>query len=214
MASIGQNIIKHEIRYDLEMIANLVESKAKVLDIGCGDGELLNFLKAKKNIDGRGIEISQELVGKALKQGLSVIQGDAENDLSFYPNQKFDYAILSQTLQATRDPKKMLQEMLRIAKFAIVSVPNFAHYKTRWHLMIKGTMPVNKTIPFEWYETPNIHFCSIHDFKNLCSKLDFSIEKEVFLTAKRKLNGVFGNKHIANFMAEYAIFLVSQNCHP
>jgi len=209
--SIGQNIVKHQIRYDLEIIAQLINPNKKVLDIGCGDGELLEFLTKTKNVDARGLELSQELVAKSLKRGISVIQGDAENDLGFYPNNSFDYAILSQTLQATKNPKEILQEMLRIADFAVVSLPNFAHFVTRFHLLFKGTMPVNETIPFQWYETPNIHFCSIKDFENLCHELGFVVRQKIFLTSKRRLLGFLGHDSIANFFAEYGIFLITKN---
>ena len=211
MTYIGQNIIKHQIRYDLEIIANLIKPNSKVLDIGCGDGELLEFLKKTKNINGRGLEISQSQVSKALMRGLSVIQGDAENDLSVYPNRSFDYAVLSQTLQATHNPKEILEEMLRISEFAIVSFPNFAHIKNRLHLLWHGSMPISKTIPFEWYETPNIHFCSINDFEKLCKQLDFVIKEKVFLTSKHKLISFFGHGAIANLFAEYGIFLITKN---
>ncbi|OFW81151.1 MAG: methionine biosynthesis protein MetW [Alphaproteobacteria bacterium RIFCSPLOWO2_01_FULL_40_26] len=207
---IGQNIVTHQIRYDLEIIASLIKPNSKVLDIGCGSGELLQFLREKKNVDGRGLEISQQQVSKALMCGLSVIHGDAENDLGFYPDNNFDYAILSQTIQATHDPKKILTEMLRIAEFAIVSLPNFAHFKNRLHLLFKGTMPVNKAIPFEWHDTPNIHFCSIRDFEKLCESLNFSIKKKIFLTAKRRLISFLGHEIIANLFAEYGIFLITK----
>ena len=206
----GENIIKHRIRYDLEIIANLIKPNSRVLDIGCGDGELLNFLKNNKNIDGRGLEISQGQVSKCLMRGLSVIQGDAENDLGFYPNRNFDYAVLSQTIQATHNPKKILQEMLRIAEYAVISLPNFAHFKNRLHLLFKGTMPVNKSIPFQWYETPNIHFCSIADFEKLCDDLHFNIEKKVFLTHKHQLISFLKHDMIANIFAEYGIFLITK----
>ncbi len=210
MKFVGENITKHNIRYDLEIIAQVIKPNSKVLDIGCGDGELLEFLKKTKNVDARGLEISQSQVSKALAKGLSVIQGDAENDLNFYPNRNFDYAILSQTIQATKNPKEILEEMLRIAEFAIVSLPNFAHFKNRLHLLFKGTMPVNKNIPFEWYETPNIHFCSIKDFEILCHKLDFTIRNKVFLTSKHRLLSFLGKDSIANFFAEYGIFLITK----
>lgn len=209
--AIGQNIIRHKIRYDLEIISGLVEEKTKILDIGCSDGELLEFLKKHKKIDGSGLEISQIAVSKALSKGLSVIQGDAENDLTYYPDQKFDYAILSQTIQTTKDPKKMLEEMLRIAKFAIISLPNFANIKNRLHLLLKGSMPVSKSLPFEWYNTPNIHFCSILDFENLCQEMNLTIEKKVFLTSKHKLINFPGSSLMANLFAEYGIFLITKN---
>lgn len=208
--NIGQNIVKHQIRYDLEIIAQLIKPNSKVLDIGCGDGELMEFLKKTKNIDVRGLEISQAQVSKVLMRGLSAIQGDAEKDLTFYPNNSFNYAILSQTIQATHNPKEILEEMLRIAEFAIVSLPNFAHFKNRLHLLFKGSMPVNKNIPFQWFETPNIHFCSIKDFEKLCSQLEFSIKEKVFLTAKHKLISFLGHDNVANLFAEYGIFLISK----
>lgn len=209
--NVGENIVRHDIRYDLEMIAGLIKPKTKVLDIGCGNGDLLNFLKKTKNVDARGLEISQESVSIALSKGISVIQGDAENDLTYYPDNHFDYAILSQTIQATHQPKEILQEMLRIANYAVISLPNFAHIKNRLYLLFKGTMPVSKTLPFEWYDTPNTHFCSIEDFKNLCKELDYCIEEEVFLTSKHRLTHLLGNKMFSNLFAEYGIFLISKN---
>ncbi len=211
MTSIGQNIVKHQIRFDLEIIAELIKPNSKVLDIGCGDGELLEFLKKTKNADARGLEISQAQVSQALMRGISAIQGDAENDLTFYPDRSFDFAILSQTIQATHRPKEILEEMLRIAEFAVISLPNFAHFKNRLHLLCKGSMPVNKNIPFEWFETPNIHFCSIKDFEKLCGQLGFSVKKKIFLTAKQQLLGVLGHNYLANFFAEYGIFLITKN---
>lgn len=210
-SSVGQNIIKRNIRYDLEIIADLVKPNSKVLDIGCGNGELLEFLKKTKNIDGRGLEISQQQISQALQRGIPAIHGDAESDLSFYPDNNFDFAILSQTIQATHRPKEILEEMLRIAEFAIVSLPNFANFRNRFHLLLKGTMPVNKSIPFQWYDTPNIHFCSIKDFEKLCTNMGFTLKKKSFLTAKHKLLGVLGNDKLANFFAEYGIFLISKN---
>ena len=199
------------IRQDLKIIASLIKPQTRVLDIGCGDGELLQYLRENKNVDARGIEVSQQQVSKAMMRGLSVIHGDAENDLADYPDQSFDYAILSQVIQSTRKPDIIMQEMLRIAKYAIVSLPNFAHIKNRWHLAVKGTMPVNKTIPYEWYETPNIHFCSIKDFKNFCEKLNLTIENEVFLNGKYRFKNIFNNKYFANLFAEYGIFVVIKN---
>jgi methionine biosynthesis protein MetW len=207
----NQNINSNKIRYDLLAIANLINAKSKVLDIGCGDGELLHFLKNTKNIDGRGLEISHTQVSKALIRGLSVIHGNAENDLSIYPDKSFDYAVLSQTIQATQNPPKILLEMLRIANYAIVSLPNFAHIRNRFDLMFKGQMPVNKTLPYQWYETPNIHFCSILDFEKLCYDLGFSIQEKIFLTSNHRFLGVFANKFFANLFAKYGIFLITKN---
>lgn len=210
MTSVGENIISHSIRYDLEIIANLIKEKTRILDIGCGSGELMAYLKDKKNVDCRGIEISQEMVAKSLLKGLSVIHGDANFDLHIYPDKSFNYAILGQTIQAMNNPKEMLEEMLRIADYAIVSLPNFANYKNRFHLFFKGTMPVNKTIPFQWFETPNIHFCSIRDFENLCKKMNLIIEQKIFLSAKHRFIKIFGIDPIANFFADYGIFLIKR----
>ena len=207
----NQNNNSQKIRYDLGVIADLINPNSKVLDIGCGDGELLHFLKNTKNIDARGLEISHKQVSKALIRGLSVIHGNAENDLSIYPDNSFDYAVLSQTIQATQNPPKILLEMLRIANYAIVSLPNFAHIRNRFDLMFKGQMPVNKNMPYQWYETPNIHFCSILDFEKLCNDLDFNIKKKVFLTSNHCLSGIFGNELFSNLFAKYGIFLITKN---
>lgn len=211
MLDIGSNISTHKIRFDLEIIASLIQPKSRILDIGCGDGELLQFLTKHKNVDGRGLELSQAKVSKAMQKGLSVIHGDAEIDLAIYPDNSFDYAILSQTIQATHNPPKILWEMLRISKYAIISLPNFAHFKNRLHLLFKGTMPVSKTIPFQWYETPNIHFCSIRDFEVLCQKMHFDIEKKAFLTTKFRLPSLLNCDLISNLFAEFGIFLLTKN---
>lgn len=205
--NIGQNIVKHKIRFDLEIIASIIRNNSKVLDIGCGDGELLQYLNINNNSDARGIELSSSLVSQCLAKGLSVIQGDAENDLSYYPDNSFDYAILSHTIQATHRPDQIIEEMVRVANCAIISMPNFAHINNRLHLLVNGTMPVNETIPFQWYETPNIHFCSINDFKNLCRKLNLNIKREIFLTEKK----IIRSKLYANLFARYAIFVVVKN---
>lgn len=201
----------NQIRFDLKYIADFIKPNSKVLDIGCADGELLYYLKNKKNVDGRGMEISHSQVSKALIKGLSVIHGNAEHDLTIYPDNSFDYAVLSQTIQATHNPPKILLEMLRIAKFGIVSLPNFAHIQNRCELMFRGKMPVNKAIPFQWYETPNIHFCSISDFENLCNDLDLNIKKKFFLTNNHQLMGIFVKKYFANIFARFGIFLITKN---
>ncbi|MCE3255674.1 MAG: methionine biosynthesis protein MetW [Rickettsiaceae bacterium] len=208
---IGSAIKRTNIRFDLKIIADLIEENSKVLDIGCGSGELLQYLKTNKNVDGRGLEILQSDVSKALSKGISVMQGNADNDLAYYPDDSFDYAILSQTLQATKNPQEIVVQMLRIAKFAIISFPNFAHYKNRFYLFAKGKMPVSETIPYRWYDTPNIHFCSIRDFRELCAKMKFTIKKSIYLTNDRKLGRFMGSEITANFFAEYGLFLISKN---
>lgn len=207
--SYNKNLNKN-IRLDLEIIADLIKEKSKILDIGCGDGQLLQYLKEHKNADCRGLEISQQDVSKALTRGISVIQGNAETDLIYYPDQNFDYAILSQTIQTIHNPKEVMRQMLRIANYAIISLPNFAYFKNRFYLLFKGKMPVSKTIPYQWYETPNIHFCSIKDFESLCNKMNYNIEKKIFLNKKGKLAGILEGKILTNFLAEYGIFLISK----
>lgn len=199
-----------KLRFDLEIIASLIKPNSKVLDIGCGDGELLHLLKSTKNVDTRGLEISRIAVSKAVAKGISVIQGDAGKDLSQYPENNFDYAILSQTIQAMQDPKEIMKQMLRVARYAIISLPNFAYFKNRFYLLLKGEMPVRKTIPYQWYDTPNIHFCSINDFENLCHKMGFHFENKFHLTQNGKIMKSFSNKLFANFFAEFGIFVITK----
>lgn len=197
-------------RFDLEIIASLIEPKSKVLDIGCGDGELLHLLKKTKNVDARGLEIDEKDVSKAVAKGISVIQGDAAQDLPHYPEDSFDYAILSQTIQAMKDPKEILKQMLRVAKYAIISLPNFAYFKNRFYLLLKGEMPVRKTIPYQWYDTPNIHFCSIDDFEKLCEDMGFHFEKKFHLTQNGKIMTSIANELFANFFAEFGVFMITK----
>jgi len=205
------SIKKQQIRVDLKIIADLVKPTSRVIDIGCGNGDLLEYLRDNKNVDGRGIEIVQSQVSNALMRGLSVIHGDAESDLAYYPDQSFDYAILSHMIQNTRAPQKILQETLRVAKFTIVALPNFAHFKNRLHLLLNGSAPVSRVIPYEWYETPNIRFCSIKDFENLCKKLNLKIQNEIFLSGNYRFKNIFNNKYFANLFAEYGIFVITKN---
>src|SRR6185369_7905005 len=168
-------------RVDLVLVAQMVEYGAKVLDVGCGDGELLRLLSESRGVDGRGIELSREGVNECVAKGLAVIQGDADTDLGDYPDDAFDYVILSQTLQATRHPRIVLENMLRIGRRAIVSFPNFGHWRIRLQLLLHGAMPVTDNLPDSWYDSPNIHFCTIKDFRDLCQVAGVRVEKSVAL---------------------------------
>lgn len=196
---------------ELLVLADLIKEDSKVLDVGCGSGELLRYLKQYKNISGRGIEIDNNLVSKALKKGLSVMQGDADNDLKHYPSDSFDYVVLSQTLQATKYPELVLKELKRIAKYVVVSVPNFGYFENRLYLAVNGRMPVTKTLSYEWYNTPNIHFCTIEDFKILSKNLDFKIEREIYVNDDFKFFNKMKHLNImANLFAKYGIFLLKR----
>ena len=167
---------RDELRPDLALIADLVPEGARVLDIGCGDGALLAYLRHAKGVDGRGIELEGDLVKEALARGVPVIQGDADSDLVHYPDGSFDVTVLSKTLQATRDTERVLANLVRIGRRAIVSVPNFGHWRARFQLAVEGRMPVNRHMPFEWWNTPNIHFCTIRDFELLCRHVGARVE--------------------------------------
>src|SRR5215831_1335799 len=168
-------------RVDHLLIAEMVKAGSRVLDVGCGDGALLQLLADTKNVDGRGIEVSRERVNACVVRGLSVIQGDADRDLVDYPDAAFDYAILSLTIQATRHPKTVLENLLRIGRRAIVSFPNFGFWKLRLQLLIGGHMPRTENLPATWYDTPNIHFCTIKDFVQLCDEINVKMERAVAL---------------------------------
>lgn len=196
-------------RVDLLLIAEMVTPGARVLDIGCGDGTLLRILSQRHGVDGRGIELSQAGVNQCVAQGLAVIQGDADTDLAYYPDLAFDYVILSQTIQATHNPRHVLEQLVRIGKRVVVSFPNFGHWRVRTQLMFGGHMPRTDNLPEGWYDTPNIHLCTIKDFLGLCEDMGTKVERAVALNAK-------GTKLVSmplfaqNLFGEQAVFLLSR----
>lgn len=195
-------------RIDLQVIADLIPKGAKVLDVGCDDGELLELLERDKKVDGRGVEISQRGVNLCVARGLSVIQGDADTDLVFYPDKGFDFALLSQTLQATRNPREVVEQLLRIGERAIVSFPNFGHWRMRLWLLFKGRMPRTDKLPYSWYDTPNIHFCTIRDFVNLCDEIGAKVERAVAIDGNGQKIGLSMPWWMWNFFGEQAVFLL------
>jgi len=201
---------KNQLRPDLKHLAKLVKKESRVLEIGCGDGDLLYYLTHEKNIDGRGIEISQSGVSTCVKRGLSVIQGDADVDLKFYPQECFDFAISSQVIQATRNPKDVLQEMMRVSKSAVIAIPNFGYWFNRVYLGLNGRMPVSSTLSYQWYETPNIHFSTAKDFEALCAQLGYKITKSVYLQASGKPLKNPIARLMPNLFAEKAIFVLEK----
>ena len=198
------------MKQEFKIIANLVENNTRVLDVGCGDGTLMEFLKNNKEVDIRGIEISKSKVQKCVQKGLTVIEGDAEIDLSQFPDKSFDYVILSQTLQAFLNPEKVISELLRVGKKAIVTIPNFGYWKVRLHLLIKGSMPVTRTLPDEWYNTPNIHMCTIKDFFNFCNERKINLHKSIALQNLVSSNINRSNINLKNLTAVLGIFSIEK----
>jgi methionine biosynthesis protein MetW len=198
------------MKQEFKIISDFIEKNTRVLDVGCGDGTLMEFLQNNKEIDIRGIEISKDNSQKCVGKGLTVIEGDAEKDLSQFPDSSFDFVVLSQTLQAFLNPEIVIQELLRVGKKAIVTVPNFGFWKVRLHLLIKGTMPITKNLPDEWYNTPNLHMCTIKDFYNFCHDREIKLDK-AFALHNEKISSINEmNLNIKNLSAELGIFLIEK----
>ena len=198
------------MKKEFEIIANSIQKDKSVLDVGCGDGELMKFIYENISKKIRGLELSKEKVQKCIEKGLTVIEGNAEIDLKQFPNNSFDYVILSQTLQAFLNPEKVISDLLRIGKTSIVTIPNFGFWRVRFNLLFKGTMPVTKTLPNEWYNTPNLHMCSIKDFVNFCDKRKINLFKSLALTNNKVSFINKFNLNMKNLTSELGIFLIEK----
>jgi len=196
------------VNYDI--IMQMIEPEAKVLDLGCGDGELLKLLKDKKNVRGRGVEINEDNIIKCIEKGLSVFQGDIDEGLKDYQDNSFDYVVLNRTLQCTHRPDYVIQEMLRVGKKAVISFPNFGYWQVRLHLALVGKMPKSNMLPFEWFNTPNIHLLTINDFKEFCQERKIDILKAIYMNKARVKSDIFHNV-FPSFYAEEAIYIVSRD---
>lgn len=198
------------LREDFKEILRLVRPNTRVLDVGCGEGELLELLTQEKGVDGQGLEISPSGVAACLAKGIAAVQGDGDRDLDHFPTQAFDYAILSKTLQQMREPRHVLIEMMRIADRALVSVPNFGHWRMRWALLTQGRMPETKALPDPWWSTPNIHLCTLRDFTTLCAELGLRIEACAAVSPDQPARSIDPARPIENWRAETALFLLTR----
>ena len=199
------------MRPDIQIIVDLVAPNQRVLDIGCGDGGLLRRLVDEKQVDARGMDVHLGSVQACVQQGLAVIQGDANQDLGDYPDQSFDWVILSQTLQAMQRPDQIMEQLVRIGRRVVVSIPNFGYWKVRLFLLLRGRMPVSKFLPYQWYDTPNIHLCTVRDFIALCQDQGIVLERLIPLTPSGTYNRSFWADHLMNLAAEQAVFVVTGN---
>ena len=199
------------MKTEYKIISDIIDKSSRVLDVGCDDGTLMEYLKQNKGVDIRGIEISKEKVQTCISKGLTVLEGNAELDLKQFPNKSFDYVVLGQTLQAFVNPEIVIKELLRVGKKAIVTIPNFGHWKVRLNLLFKGTMPVTKTLPNEWYNTPNIHMCTIKDFFKFSETIDFKIFKSLALINDNVSNINNSNLFTKNLFSELGIFLIEKS---
>ena len=196
------------MKREFKIISDLLPNNSRVLDVGCGDGTLMKFLSKEKNIDVRGLELNEENVNTCISKGLSVIEGNAENELGQFPDKSFDFVILSQTLQAFYKPVTVLDQLLRIGKASIVSIPNFGYWKVRASLLFFGRMPVTNSLPYKWYNTPNLHMCTIKDFYELCESKNIKMEKIVGIN-NNKTSSIHGNNiKLKNLFSEIGIFLI------
>ena len=198
------------MKEEFKVISELIDEQSRVLDVGCGDGILMEYLLKNKVVDVRGLEISKEKVKKCLSNGLAVVEGDAEYDLKQFPDLSFDYVILSQTLQAFMSPENVIKDLLRVGKKVIVTIPNFGHWKVRLDLLFKGEMPITKNLPYEWYNTPNLHMCTIQDFYNFCNNKGINIFKTISLNGQKTSKITSSNLKFKNLISELGIFLLEK----
>ena len=196
------------MKKEFKVIADLLPNNTRVLDVGCGDGSLMNLLKKEKNVEVRGLELNQENVQECIRLGLPVIQGNAETELHQFPDKSFDYVVLSQTLQAFYEPEKVLKNLLRIGKSVVISIPNFGFWKVRFKLLFFGKMPVTKTLPNTWYNTPNLHMCTIKDLFNFCDEKKINIKKVIGVNENKTSIIKKSNLEIKNLFSKVGIFLI------